>query len=106
MAFGSWFKNIVKGAGNMINKFAPKIMKAAETVGKISPLISQAGGLLGGNVGNVINKVGNVAGKINGEVNNRFKGSTLLGRVSPLNHLNDEANNKGVRRFDIPLLKE
>ena len=48
MAFGSWFKNIVKGAKNVIGKVLPKVKNVAETVGRFAPLINQAGNLIGG----------------------------------------------------------
>ncbi len=96
MAFGSWFKNIVKGAGKVFNKVLPALKKGAEIVSSVAPVLGSA---LGGTVGNVLSNVGNVAGNVNNvtgkisEVNNRFKGSPpRLG-----------AN--GAGRFEIPLLK-
>lgn len=89
MAFGSWFKNIVKGASNLFSKIAPKIKSAVESVGKFAPLISQAGDLIGGNVGGVISNIGNAANKLSNNISPKIVG----------------ANGSGVRRFDVPLLK-
>ena len=93
MAFGSWFKEIVKGAKNVFNKVLPALKKGAEIVSSVAPVIGSA---IGGTVGNVISNVGKVAGNVTGKisnVNNMIKGSpSRLG-----------AN--GAGRFDIPLLK-
>lgn len=89
MAFGSWFKNIVKGASNLIGKIAPKIKSAVESVGKFAPLISQAGDLIGGNVGGVISNIGNSVNKLSNNISPKIVG----------------ANGSGIRRFDVPLLK-
>lgn len=99
MAFGSWFKNIINGAKNVIGKALPVLKKGAEIVSKVAPVL---GGAIGGPVGNVINKIGDYAGK--------FAGNKALG-----------VNGAGIRnnswsqpfagpttnpgRFDIPLLK-
>lgn len=109
MAFGSWFKNIVKGAKNVIGKVLPKVKNVAETVGRFAPLINQAGNLIGGNVGEAINTIGNGVSKFN-----RLRSPTELdGKANGLFGANGAgarrivgANGSGVRRFDIPLLKE
>ena len=87
MAFGSWFKNIVKGAGKVFNKVLPALRKGAEIVSSVAPVL---GSSLGGTVGNVLNNVGKVAGKVAGNVSNMSK--PLLGAG-------------GAGRFEIPLLK-
>ena len=81
MAFGSWFKNIVKGASNLIGKIVPKVKKAVEAVGKFAPLISQAGDLVGGNVGGIISSIGNAANRLNDKISPKVVGSKppLLG---------------------------
>ena len=121
MAFGSWFKNLISGAKNVIGKALPVLRKGAEIVSKVAPVI---GGAIGGAAGNVINKIGNYAGK--------FAGNKSLGTaIGPYNavgtngagirqntnsyHAQALNNNVGQQpisgpftnpgRFDIPLLK-
>ena len=89
MAFGSWFKNIVKGAKNVISKIAPVLKKGAEIVSSVAPAIGSA---IGGPVGNVINSIGNYAGK----VSNSWKPSNNSPRMLGSN---------GAGRFNVPLLK-
>ena len=100
MAFGSWFKNIVKGAKNVIGKVLPKVKNVAETVGRFAPLINQAGNLIGGSAGEAINTIGNGVSKLNRNANGLF-GANGAGARRIVG-----ANGSGVRRFDIPLLKE
>ena len=106
MAFGSFFKKIISGAKNLIGKIVPKVKKAVEAVSKFTPLINQAGELIGGNVGDVISTIGNGVSKLNDRIN--YKG----GNVNALGANNGGvkrvvgANGAGIRRFDIPLLKE
>lgn len=99
MAFGSWFKNIVKGASNLIGKIAPKIKSAVESVGKFAPLISQAGDLIGGNVGGVISNIGNFVGS------NDVRGNSVNKLSNNISPKIVGANGSGIRRFDVPLLK-
>ena len=99
MAFGSWFKSIVKGAGKVFNKVLPALKKGAEIVSSVAPVLGSA---LGGSVGNILNNVGKVAGNISnisninnisGKISDRLKGSQPLLGVN------------GAGRFEIPLLK-
>lgn len=87
MAFGSWFKEIVKGAKNVFNKVLPALKKGAEIVSSVAPVISSA---IGGTAGNIISNVGKFAGKVTGNVSGNNK--PLLG-------------SGGAGRFEIPLLK-
>lgn len=87
MAFGSWFKNIINGAKNVIGKALPVLKKGAEIVSKVAPVL---GGAIGGPVGNVINKIGDYAGIR--QTNNSWS-----------QPINGPVTNPG--RFDIPLLK-
>ena len=106
MAFGSWFKNIVKGAKNVIGKVLPKVKNVAETVGRFAPLINQAGNLIGGNVGDVINTIGKGVSKLNDRINYKGGNVNALGANGAGARRIVGANGSGVRRFDIPLLKE
>lgn len=93
MAFGSWFKNIINGAKNVIGKALPVLRKGAEIVSKVAPYV---GNMIGGTAGSVLNKIGSYAGK----VNNVSKAVGVNGagiRQTP------QTYNPG--RFDIPLLK-
>ena len=92
MAFGSWFKNIVKGAKNVFNKVAPVLKRGAEIVSSVAPAIGSA---IGGPVGNVINSIGNVAGKVN-NITSSWKPSNSSPRMLGSN---------GAGRFNVPLLK-
>ena len=90
MAFGSWFKSIVKGAGKVFNKVLPALKKGAEIVSSVAPVLGSA---LGGSVGNILNNVGKVAGNIS-NINN------ISGKISP-----PRLGVNGAGRFEIPLLK-
>ncbi len=115
MAFGSWFKNLIgKTKGFIADKVIPVLKQGANIVSNIAPTISKIGGAVGGDFGNLLSNIGNTAGTISGNLNNRLNGKpSMLGRVSPLNHLNDEAGGAGrsaeslrsIDRFEIPLLK-
>lgn len=72
MAFGSWFKNIIKGAKNLIGKAMPVLKKGAELVSRVAPIAKD---IIGGSVGDIIGKVGDVAGK----VNNRLSSKNMIG---------------------------
>lgn len=82
MAFGSWFKNIINGAKNIIGKVLPVFKKGAELVSRIAPITSE---LIGGTAGDVIQKVGNVAGKINQRLNTSKLGGNSGKRKMLLN---------------------
>ena len=75
MAFGSWFKNLINGAKNLIGKALPVLKKGSEIVSRIAPTLADA---FGGKTGEVINKVGNVAGQVNQRLNVKG-GNALLG---------------------------
>lgn len=102
MAFGSWFKNIINGAKNVIGKALPVLKKGAEIVSKVAPVL---GGAIGGPVGNVINKIGDYAGKFAG--GNKALGVNGAGIRQTNNSWSQQiagpTTNPG--RFDIPLLK-
>ncbi len=108
MAFGSWFKNLISGAKNIIGKALPVLKKGAEIVSKVAPVI---GGAIGGTAGNVINKIGNYAGKFAGNKSLGVNGAGIRQtnngqRPLELAHntpVNAQYFNPG--RFDIPLLK-
>ena len=93
MAFGSWFKNIVKGAGKVLNKVLPALRKGAEFVSSVAPAVGSA---IGGPVGGVINSIGNVAGRVNNSFNSGWKPSNSSPRMLGSN---------GAGRFNVPLLK-
>ena len=63
MAFGSWFKNIVKGVKNVVSKVLPIAKKGTELIKNIAPI---AGNIIGGKAGEYINKAGDFAGNLNG----------------------------------------
>ena len=100
MAFGSWFKNIINGAKNVIGKALPVLKKGAEIVSKVAPVL---GGAIGGPVGNVISKIGDYAGKFAG--GNKALGVNGAGirNNSWSQPISGPVGNPG--RFDIPLLK-
>ena len=112
MAFGSWFKNIINGAKNVIGRALPVLKKGAEIVSKVAPVL---GGAIGGPVGNVINKIGDYAGKFAG--GNKALGVNGAGTAGgPYNAVGiRQTNNSWSQpisgpvgnpgRFDIPLLK-
>lgn len=113
MAFGSWFKNIINGAKNVIGKALPVLKKGAEIVSKVAPVL---GGAIGGPVGNVINKIGDYAGKFAGgnkslPLTGPFEGKSLGVNGAGIRQTNNSwsqqiagpTTNPG--RFDIPLLK-
>ena len=87
MAFGTFFKKILTGAKNLINKAAPIVRKGLETVSKIAPTIGNA---IGGPIGGIVNTVGNLAGK----------GAQLMDKTGLSGGVN------GLKgRFNMPLLK-
>ena len=96
MAFGSWFKNIIKGAKNIIGKVIPTVKKGIDTIGKLAPAIATGaaafGGPIGSTISNVANTVGNVANGFNKLLSTNGSGIQKL----PVN---------GANRFAIPLLK-
>lgn len=96
MAFGSWFKNIVKGAGKIFNKVLPVLKKGAEIVSSVAPVVGSA---LGGTVGNVLSNVGKIAGNV----------SNVTGKINNVNNLikggPPRLGANGAGRFEIPLLK-
>ena len=93
MAFGSWFKGIVKGAKNVFNKVLPVLKKGAEIVSSVAPAI---GSVVGGSVGNVINSIGKVAGGVNNTLSNGWQPSKSSSRM---------LGSSGAGRFNVPLLK-
>lgn len=99
MAFGSWFKEIVKGAGKVFNKVLPALKKGAEIVSSVAPSLGSA---FGGAVGNVLNNVGKVAGNISNIGN-------ATGKISNVNNMIRGSPSRlganGAGRFEIPLLK-
>lgn len=99
MAFGSWFKNIINGAKNVIGKALPVLKKGAEIVSKVAPVL---GGAIGGPVGNVINKIGDYAGKFAGNKALGVNGAGIRNN-SWSQPVSGPVGNPG--RFDIPLLK-
>ena len=100
MALGTWFKNIISGAKNVIGKALPVLKKGAEIVSKVAPYV---GNIIGGTAGNVINKIGSYAGKFSNATNAIGVGGA--GVRQPYNGQRplELAHNPG--RFDIPLLK-
>ena len=92
MAFGTFFKKILTGAKNLVNKAAPIIRKGLDAVSKVTPFIQAGatalGGPIGAAVGNIASTVGGIASQAGQfidktELSNGFSGS----------------------RFDVPLLK-
>ena len=112
MAFGSWFKNIVKGVKNVVSKVLPIAKKGTELIKNIAPI---AGNIIGGKAGEYINKAGDFAGNLNGKLgsinwgNSNGLPSQDSHRVSgPL--LKQSSGPKllgagGAGRFNVPLLK-
>lgn len=101
MAFGSWFKNIINGAKNVIGKALPVLKKGAEIVSKVAPVL---GGAIGGPVGNVINKIGDYAGKFAGGKSLGVNGAGIRQTNNSWSQpVSGPVGNPG--RFDIPLLK-
>ena len=119
MAFGSWFKNIVKGAKNIIGKVLPLAKKGTELIKNIAPI---AGNIIGGKAGEYINKAGDFAGNLNGKLgsinwgnSNGLPSTTQLARTSfaqdshrvsgPLLQSPKMLGAGGAGRFNVPLLK-
>ena len=87
MAFGSFFKKILTGAKNLVNKVAPIVRKGLDAVSKAAPFIQAGATAIGGPIGGVANTIGSYAGKA----------STFLDKVG-IPRLTGQ-------RFDVPLLK-
>ena len=93
MAFGSFFKKIISGAKNLVNKAAPIVRKGLEAVQKYAPLIGDTVSKFGP-VGSTIGRYINTAGSLAGKGAEYMDKTGLSGGVSGL---------KG--RFNAPLLK-
>ena len=93
MAFGTFFKKILTGTKNFINKAAPIVRKGLETVGKYAPVIGNAVskfGPVGSTIGGLINTAGSLAGK----------GAQLMDKTGLSGGVN------GLKgRFNMPILK-
>ncbi len=91
MAFGSWFKNIVRKAGQFINKVKPIIgtaVKIAHDV--VAPALSTIGNQVGGSVGGGLKMIGDTTQKYTGRV---------------MNKTNQWVPNERAKGFNMPLLK-
>ena len=91
MAFGSWFKNIVRKAGQFINKVKPYIgtaVKIAHDV--VAPALSTIGNQVGGPVGTGLKTIGDATQKYTGRV---------------MNKTNQWVPNERAKGFNMPLLK-
>ena len=93
MAFGTFFKKILTGAKNLINKAAPIVRKGLEAINKYAPIVGNAVsqfGPIGSTIGGVINTAGSLAGK----------GAQLMDKSGISNGID------GLKgRFNMPLLK-
>lgn len=99
MAFGTFFKKIISGAKNILPKIKNVVKKGAEIVNKIAPAVSSAVNSFGtpwsSVISNAVDTVGSAAGKLNKYLGGDSKADKrLLG-----------SNGSGIRRFDVPLLK-
>lgn len=93
MAFGSWFKNIVKKTGQFINKIKPYIgtaIKIAHDV--VAPALRTIGNEVGGSFGNGLRTIGDGTQKYTGK---------LLDRTAT----NQWIRNERAKGFNMPLLK-
>ena len=91
MAFGSWFKEMLKKAGKIINKVKPYIgtaVKIAHDV--VAPALSTIGNQVGGPVGTGLKMVGDATQKYTGKV---------------MNKTNQWIPNERAKGFNMPLLK-
>lgn len=91
MAFGSWFKNIVKKTGQFINKIKPYIgtaIKIARDV--VAPALKTIGNEVGGGFGNGLRKIGDGTQK-------------YTEMISPKS--NAWIPNERAKGFNMPLLK-
>ena len=91
MAFGSWFKNIVKKTGQFINKLKPIIgtaVKIARDV--VAPTLSTIGNQIGGPAGNTLRMIGDGTKKFTNKISSKT---------------NQWIPNERAKGFNMPLLK-
>ena len=92
MAFGSFFKKLLSGAKEFVNKAAPVVRKGLDAINRYSPIIADAANKFGGPIGNTIGGIANTAGHLAGKAV-KFMDN---GGVNP---------NLSSSRFDRPILK-
>ena len=101
MAFGSFFKNIICGAKNIIGKVAPVVKKGLVAVSKIAPAIAAGAAFrvpTGATLGSVSNTVGSIAGGVSQFLDNWWINS---GSQSPPKTLGTSR----AGRFAVAMLK-
>ena len=99
MAFGSWFKNIIKKTGQFINKLKPYIGKAVHFANQIAPVIGTIGDSIGGNVGTGLRTIADGTQKYTGRINN------MLAKNAAMDNTNKWIPNEHAKGFNMPLLK-
>ena len=91
MAFGTFFKKILTGAKNLVNKTAPTIRRGLDVVNKFAPVVSDVAnkfGPIGQTIGGIANTVGEYAGRAGDYMDKTGLSNGFTGS-----------------RFDVPLLK-
>ena len=103
MAFGSWFKNIVKKTGQFINKLKPIIgtaVKIARDV--VAPTLSTIGNQIGGPAGNTLRMIGDGTQKFTDKISSKTN-QWVQNEVSQPNNV--WVPNERAKGFNMPLLK-
>lgn len=90
MAFGSFFKNIVKKAGQFVNKIKPIIGTAVRIANQIAPAIGTIGDSIGGNIGTGLRTIADGTQKYTGRI---------------MENTNKWVPNEHAKGFNMPLLK-
>ena len=90
MAFGSFFKNIVKKAGQFISKIKPVIGKAVKFASQIAPAIGFIGDSIGGSIGTGLRTISDGTQKYAGRI---------------MENTNKWLPNEHQKGFNMPLLK-
>ena len=92
MAFGTFFKMILTGARNLVNKVAPIVRKGLDAVSKVTPFIQAGASALGGPIGSAVGSIAGTVGNIAGQAGQFMDKTGLSGGFTG-------------SRFDVPLLK-
>ena len=102
MAFGSWFKNIVKKTGQFINKIKPYIGTAVRFASQIAPVVGTIGDSIGGSFGNGLRTIADGTQKYTGRIIDNTN-KWIRNEVSQPNNV--WIPNEHAKGFNMPLLK-
>ena len=84
MAFGSWFKNIIKKTCQLINHIKPYINTAIKIARNVAPVLSTIGNQVGGSIGSGMKMIGDSTQKYMGQANTWVPNERAKGFNMPL----------------------